>query len=343
MKPLTKKGATIETIAELAKVSHTTVSRALNDSPLVKEVTKRKIQHIAKEVHYVPNVNAKGLVGNKTFLIGVFFSDIETGTSTSFLAEVINEAKSVLPQEYTFSVDSIANQSGKEKGLLQHRYDGIVVISQSVKDNSFIQDVVDLHLPMVVLNRVFERCGVPNFASDDYSGVVKMIEYAVKLGHRQFALIEGEPSFESSRQRKKAFLDVMHKHHLFVRNEMIQQGNYLSRSGYDAMMRIGTQDVVPTCVFCSNDDMAVGAMRAARDLGYFIPDDISFIGYDDMSYSKYLSPKLTTIEKPTRQIVREGIKALTKMLNGKETDTLKSSLFEPTLIMRDSVADLRKG
>ncbi|MCI1859594.1 MAG: LacI family transcriptional regulator [Sporolactobacillus sp.] len=342
MKSLTKKGATIETIAKLANVSHTTVSRALNNSPLVKEVTKQRIKDMARKLHYVPNVNAKGLVGKKTFLIGLFFSHLETGTSASFFSEVINKAKSVLPPEYTFSIDSVAGQSSESRGLAQHRYDGIVVVSQSVKDNAFIDDVVQLQLPMVVLNRVFVRDDIPNFASNDYAGTVKMMEYAVKMGHRRFALIAGEPSFESSRQRKRAFLDVMRRHDLTVPDGMIESGNYLPESGYTAMMRIGTQNVIPTCVFCSNDDMAVGAIRAARDLGYTIPADISFIGYDDMNYARYLSPKLTTIRKPTGQIVEAGINALTRMLQGKRPQAFKASLFEPTLIIRDSVADLRK-
>lgn len=342
MKPLTKKDATIRTIAKLADVSHTTVSRALNDSPLVKEATKKKIQQIARELSYVPNVNAKGLVGDKTFLIGVFFSDLETGTSASFFSEVIKEAKSVLPQEYTFSIDSIANQTLEGQRLLRHRYDGVVVISQSAEDDQFIQDVVDLRLPLVVLNRVIDRSGIPNFASDDYNGTVKIIEYAVQMGHRRFAMIEGRPSFESSRQRKKGFLDVLRRHHLSVSEEMIQPGNYLPKSGYDAMVRILSEKVIPTCVFCSNDDMAVGAIRAALDLGYSVPEDVSFIGYDDMNYAKYLSPRLTTIRKPTKRIVQEGVKALTRILNGEESHAYQPLFFKPTLIVRNSVADLRE-
>ncbi|MFW2883632.1 LacI family DNA-binding transcriptional regulator [Levilactobacillus brevis] len=88
---------TIRTIAQRANVSHTTVSRALNDSPLVKEETKRKIRQLADELGYVPNLNAKGLVENRSFLIGIFFSELDTGTSPSFLVDVINRAKVALP------------------------------------------------------------------------------------------------------------------------------------------------------------------------------------------------------------------------------------------------------
>ncbi|NLR09261.1 MULTISPECIES: LacI family DNA-binding transcriptional regulator [unclassified Levilactobacillus] len=331
---------TILTIAKRANVSHTTVSRALNDSPLVKEETKRKIRKIADDLGYVPNINAKGLVEKRSFIIGIFFSELDTGTSPSFLVDVINRSKEALPAGYSISIDSIEALNGSN-AVSRHQYDGAIVVSQSINDDDFINMMIERGLPVVILNRKIAREDVSNFTTDDYLGARKLMEYAVRMGHQKFGLIKGASDFVSTRDRQKAFMDVTAASHATVKPEWVQQGTYLPDSGYEAMRNIlGNMDT-PTCVFASNDDMAAGAVRACQDLGYSVPDDLSIIGYDDMSYAKYLVPRLTTVRKPTDNIVQEGIDALTKLLDGSMTDPIKKVIV-PTLIVRDSVKDLRK-
>ena len=157
---------TILTIAKRANVSHTTVSRALNDSPLIKE-TKRKIRKIADDLSYVPNINAKGLVEKRSFIIGIFFSELDTGTSPSFLVDVINRSKEALPEGYSISIDSIEALDGTS-AVSRHQYDGAIVVSQSVNDDAFINMMIERGLPVVILNRKIAREDVSNFTTDDY-------------------------------------------------------------------------------------------------------------------------------------------------------------------------------
>lgn len=331
---------TIRTIAQRANVSHTTVSRALNNSPLVKEATKRKIRQLADELGYVPNLNAKGLVEKRSFLIGIFFSELDTGTSPSFLVDVINRAKSALPTGYSLSLDSIESLE-KDNMQPRHQYDGAIVVSQSVSDDAFIERLTQQHFPVVVLNREIERKDIPNFATDDYMGTKKILEYAIRMGHKSFGFIEGTPGFVSADDRKRAFDDVIAANQAEVLPEWKQQGTYLPESGYEGMRTILGSAKTPTCIFAANDDMATGAVRACQDLGYLVPDDISIIGYDDMSYAKYLVPRLTTVRKPTDSIVQQGVLALTHLLDNADTKPVQK-IIEPTLIVRNSVKDLRK-
>ncbi|QMU08486.1 LacI family DNA-binding transcriptional regulator [Levilactobacillus suantsaii] len=330
---------TIRTISQRANVSHTTVSRALNDSPLVKEATKKKIRQLADELGYVPNLYAKGLVERRSFLIGVFFSDLDTGTSPSFLVDVIKQARAFLPKGYSLSLDSVESLSASGN-VSRHQYDGAIVVSQSKKDDPFIETLIKLHLPTVVLNRKIDRDDVSNFSTNDYLGTKKILEYAIRMGHRKFGLISGAASFVSAVDRQRAFNDVIEENGAETCSDWQRQGNYLPESGYRAMRAILSATQTPTCIFAANDDMATGAVRACQDLGYKVPEDISIIGYDDMNYAKYLVPRLTTVRKPTDDIVQEGVSALTELLNNPSMMPIKK-IAEPTLIVRDSVKDLR--
>ncbi|MFB9769211.1 LacI family DNA-binding transcriptional regulator [Lactiplantibacillus modestisalitolerans] len=330
---------TIRTIAKRANVSHTTVSRALNGSPLVKEATRRRIQELADELGYVPNLNAKGLVEKHSFLIGVFFSELENGTSPSFLVDVINRAKAALPAGYSLSLDSIEALS--KAGVSRQQYDGAIVVSQSRADDPFIETLMQRHLPLVVLNRRIDRKDVSNFAPDDYLGAKRLVEYAVRMGHHEFGIISGAAGFVSAVDRERAFDDVLAAKNGVTKPEWRRAGDYLPESGYNAMREILSAASIPTCVFATNDDMAVGAIRACQDLGYQVPADISVIGYDDMSHAQYLLPRLTTVRKPTDEIVQAGVAALTAQLTG-DDQPVEQRIIDPTVIIRDSVKRLRK-
>ncbi len=199
-----ENAVTILTIAKMANVSHTTVSRALNGSSLVKPATRDKITKIAKQVGYVPNLSAKRLVTNRSYMIGIFFTNLDTGTSASFLTEVIEQAQGLLPKGYSLSINSVDNAMD-EQGISVSNFDGIIVISQSASDDEFIEYLHKTGIPIVVLNRVINRNDINNYAVGDELGGKIATEYAIRMGHRKFALIKGLNKFESSAHRTKGF------------------------------------------------------------------------------------------------------------------------------------------
>lgn len=337
-----KQEVTLKTIAKMANVSHTTVSRALNDSNLVKPDTKKRIADIAKRLGYVPNLNAKGLVTRRSFLIGIFFTDLSTGTSESFLTDVIGQARATLSKDYDLSINSTRNATSAQ-GLLRHNYDGIIVLSQSKLDDEFIDRVKDQGFPLVVLNRHIDRSDIPNFSVDDYMGSKNITEYAIRMGHQKFGLIQGPDFFESVTQRTNGFKAALQAHGLTIEDTMIKSGDYRPKSGNVAMRQILTSGNIPTCVFCENDDMAVGAINACKELGFQVPEDISFIGYDDMAYAKYLIPGLTTVRKPTDVIIKLGIEELMELLDKDlDADNMNHQVIAPEIIVRHSVYDRRE-
>jgi LacI family transcriptional regulator len=326
---------TIKDIARLANVSHTTVSRALNNSPLIKEPTKRKILEIASQLNYSPNVNAKSLVMQKSHTIGLFLTSISNGTSSSFLADTIKGVNSMITNEYNLFIRGIDDYEDYTS-INSQRFDGIILMSQSVSDNSFIYHVLHKEIPLVVLNREVEETSIPNVLSNDTEGARMAVEYLITNGHHHIAIIEGTPSFKSSYMRKEGYLQALMEAGIPIKKEYSIQGNYDMESGSQAMEQLFSLTSPPTAVFCSNDDMAIGAMNTVFALGLSVPNDISIVGFDDIGFSQYTTPRLTTVKRPVEEISRVGVERLLSLIGRKEEE-VERTFMKTELIVRDSV------
>lgn len=332
---------TIKDIAKVAGVSHTTVSRALNDSPLIKETTRKKIQEIASEMDYSPNYNAKSLVNKKNYMIGLFFSSIQDGTSSPFLTDAIKGIRSVIKEQFALSVEAIDDI--KDFNLINfQRYDGIIIMSQSDNDTSFVTKVVSQNIPLVVVNRKIDDEQIVNVVADDAVGTSKAIDYAIESGHTEIGYIGGIPSFRSSEERKLGLIESLTRHNICINQNYFFNGDYSIQSGFNEMKKILLLHSKPTLVFCANDDMAIGAIRAVNSIGLSVPEDISIIGFDDSLFVSYLNPPLTTVHKPVVSICKKGTQLLLDLING---DAPEQRVFElkTSLKIRHSVLKLTKS
>lgn len=326
---------TIKDIAKLAGVSHTTVSRALNDSPLIKPATKEKIKELAESLHYVPNFSAKSLVNQRSYRIGLFFSSIEKGTSASFLVEVIKGINHVLNDRYSLSVNGLDTINHFED-IKPQIYDGIIIMSQSDDDDPFIQFVKETTIPFVVLNRQLEDSNEYNVASNDAKGVKEAISYGISVGHKKIAMIGGQEGFRSSMERKKGFVAALKSAQLSFNKDYFLSGDYSIESGRLLGEKLLTLEDPPTLIFCANDDMAIGALKAAFALQLNIPNDVAIIGFDDILFASYTTPALTTVAKPIHEIAEVGTEMLLKILKNEPVDE-KQKFLDTTLVIRESV------
>lgn len=330
---------TIKDIAKIANVSHTTVSRALNDSPLISLPTKEKIRRIAKELNYTPNYNAKSLVLDRSYNIGVFFSKIGEGTSAEFFYEVINGVNHVIKNTYKLVVAGIDDYDDFTS-INRRSYDGIILMSQSSKDNAFIYNMIEKRIPIVVLNRRIEEQNIINILSNDRKGAYNAVDFLIKKGHKRIAVIEGIQGFESTRERKEGYLEALMDNGIEVKKQYMVQGKYDLESGYKAMNRLLNLSERPTAVFCSNDDMAVGAMKAIAEKGLRIKEDISIVGFDGSRFSAYLSPALTTVKRPIERISIEGAEKLLALIDNKKVSK-ELYYINTELLIRDSAGEIK--
>ena len=177
---------TIKDIAKRANVSHTTVSRALNDSCYIKSQTKKQILEIAKEMNYVPNYNAKSLVTKKSNTIGLFFTSISSGTSSSFFTEVIDAVVNELDENYNLAIRGLDTYDNFSS-IVTEKFDGIILMSQEVSDDDFITYVKGVGIPIVVLNRNIQDKDIINIFFSDREGVKKGVSYLIENNHHKIA------------------------------------------------------------------------------------------------------------------------------------------------------------
>lgn len=329
---------TIKDIAKLANVSHTTVSRALNNSPLIKEVTRKKIAEIAAQVGYVPNYNAKSLVMQRSYTIGLFFTSIAKGTSSSFFSDTIRGVNSIVDVEYNLFIRGIDDYA-EYSSIHRRRFDGIILMSQSEADNKFIYHVVQQDIPIVVLNRQIDDRSIINIISNDREGAYHAGKHLIESGHQDIAIIEGVEGFKSTQERRDGFIKALIDHNIPVRNDYMISGNYDMQSGYEAMGQLLELEKPPTAVFCSNDDMAIGAMKSVFERGLQVPNDVSIVGFDDSGISLFANPSLTTVKRPIEKISEQGARKLLSLIKEPiENDGLIS--IDTEFIARESVRKL---
>ncbi|NOH17183.1 LacI family DNA-binding transcriptional regulator [Clostridium cochlearium] len=330
---------TIKDISKIAGVSHTTVSRALNDSPLVNDDTKKKIKELAEKLNYIPNYNAKSLKLNRSYNIGLFFSTLKKGTSPYFFYETVRGVSKVIKDEFNLIVKGI-DQYKEYSSINAKKFDGIILMSQSNTDNLFIYEVLNKKIPIVVLNREVNSMDVLNIVFDDFKGAYTATEFLIKNGHKDIALIEGKKGFMATERRKEGFIKAMEDNGLKVEEKYIVRGSYHLESGYVAMNKLLNKNKRPTAVFCSNDDMAIGAIKAAFNRNLSIPKDISIMGFDDISFSQYTIPPLTTIKRPIEKVSTEGTKIILNLIEGKNVEN-KTIYINTELVKRESVLSIK--
>lgn len=329
------KNTTIIDIAKHLGISHTTVSRALNGSPKVKVKTRQKIMETAQLLHYVPNLNARGLNQGRTYTIGLFFTDLENSTSSLFLTSIITNIRTNLPDNYVLSIDSISKSS------TINFFDGVVIVSQSEKDQEFINEVSNNNIPLVVLNRYIKNPTFYNYWLDNYNASRELTTHALNKGYKTITSIHGDLTYASTEDRSRGYYDAVERwldipgHDLSVQPSL--EGSYSAEGGYQAMKKILNRATLPEYVFIENDDMAIGALHAIHEFN--MPSKpIAISGIDDVSLAPFTTPSLTTAHSPISEMTSLGIITLKKLISKEDTSNVPFQTgFNMPIIYRKSL------
>jgi LacI family transcriptional regulator len=330
---------TIKDIARMINVSHTTVSRALNDSPLISESTKRKVRKVAEKYNYRPNVSARSLVLAKSYNLGLFFTTLKKGTSANFFLDSVRGVNGIIRDKFSLSVEGLDDFRDFSK-ISPRFYDGIILMSQSMKDDHFIRHVLRKKIPFVLLNRETEVAKVTSILADDSIGAYNATRWLIEHGHQRIGIIEGKSEFKTSHRRKEGYLSALKENGISFDPSLSVKGNYDLEGGYKGMQVLLARPVNPTAIFCLNDDMAVGAMKAIFEKGIKIPGDISLIGFDDSIFASYLTPALTSVSRPIEKLSAKGTEILLEQIYG-EKKKIQTIYLRTELKIRESVRDIR--
>lgn len=332
--------ASMKDISKICGVSVATVSKALNNHRDVGEDTKAQIRKVAKELGYSPNLSARALKTNKTYGIGVLLADeAQSGLTHDYFSSVLDSFKRTAEKcgyDITF-INSSKNRAGSMSYLEHSRYrgfDGVVIACIDFGDPEVIE-LVKSDIPVVTIDYVFNnRIAI---TSDNAGGMKDLAQYICSLGHRRIAYIHGAPSAVTT-NRLSSFYATTEKRGIHIPDEYVVEAPYRDAvKTYEQTLKLLDLPEPPTCILFPDDFAAFGGIRAIRERGLRIPEDISVAGYDGIRAARHLDPQLTTLRQDTEQIGCTAARELISLIE-RPKSTIIRQIMIPGQVMEGKSA-----
>ncbi|MDR4889265.1 catabolite control protein A [Fredinandcohnia sp. QZ13] len=307
---------TIYDVAREANVSMATVSRVVNGNPNVKPTTRKKVQEAIDRLGYRPNAVARGLASKKTTTVGVIIPDI----SNIFYSELARGIEDIATM-YKYNIILSNSDQNKDKEfhllntMLGKQVDGIVFMSGNITEEH-VQEFEKSPVPIVLAASVENSNTVPAVTIDVEQASYDAITELTKRGHKKIAFISGLLNEPINGEKKLAgYKRAIEDAGLTYNEEFVIEGDYTYDSGIEGFEKIHELDDKPTAVFVGSDEMALGVIHSAQDLGYSIPDDLEVIGFDNTRLAVMVRPQLTSVVQPMYDIGAVAMRLLTKFMN----------------------------
>jgi LacI family transcriptional regulator len=335
----------LEDIARQAGVSRSTVSRVVNGQPYVRHEVRERVLKVIQSTGFHPNLAARTLASQRSWMIGLvlprsvssFFSDPYFPRLTQGIAQACNQ------RDYTLGLFLVGTPEDEEKiyprvsrrGFL----DGVLVQSGQIGDH-LIDRLINSTLPLVVAGRPFNTTDVSYIDVDNVQAAYQAVSHLARLGYRRIGTITGMTNSTVSLDRKEGYLKALADHGLSIDKSLIVEGDFSEASGYHGMELL--MPAGPDAVFAASDLMAMGAMRFVRDSGLRVPDDIAFVGFDDLPQSSLAEPPLTTVHQPITQFGVKAVEILIDLIENGAKPT-QQVIMDTELVIRASCGASRSN
>ena len=329
---------TIREIAKISGYSKATISRALNNSNLVKEETKKKIDKIIKDLDYKPNIIARSLRTKKTYLIGLILGDIENSFYSRIAKGVLDAAEN---EEYNVVICNsdynIKYENKVIKELVDRNIDGLLITTFS-PDKNTIKYINDNEVPFVLIDYKLDSKDINYVVNDDYEGGKIVANYLINMGHRKIAYI-GNFNLSSFKKRYEGFIDTLKENGIkgsknFIIDNIRDQSILLNIVNE---LKSSINDI--TAIFTPNDDLAISVIENLNLLRVKVPRDISIIGYDNIKASRFTKIPLTTVNQAKYRLGKIAFEQLFNMLGKNEYKNMKM-ILKPELLIRQSCIEI---
>jgi len=337
---------TIKDIAKQTGVSHSTVSRALRGDPLISDETAERIRKAAQEMAYFPSAAARSLKTNRSHVLGVIVTSIDD----PFFSEIVFGIEEYAQQTgYRLFIGAAHHDPVREQKIVQammeHRTDGLIICSSSFSTEQGKQ-LLENGFPIVLVNHQ----GAENFNysifHDDVDGSRQITRHLLELGHKRIAYLGNSNSGRTTLDRLNGYRIELDAVGIIVPDEyVLTVPGSDPELGQKALTRLLALDQPPTAVVCYNDMLAIGVLKGCRDAGIRVPDDLSVTGFDNITFSAFACPPLTTIDQPKQSIGSEAARLLMDLVES----GYRGEAFEPQeivlkgrLLIRESTSTPRQ-
>jgi DNA-binding LacI/PurR family transcriptional regulator len=327
------KNSTLIEVAKMARVSPSTVSRALNNGS-ISEKNRNRIDDAIKKLNYRPNAIARSLRGAKSHTVGFVVPDI----SNPFFTEIIKETGILLKEKgYSILVYSVLEDLELEKSyikdIMERRLDGLFITSTSAVFADEYEKL-NLEVPVIQMDRIISNrmCSV---RTDNKSGSLQAISHLLNKGRRRIATIAGPQEYTPGRERYEGYCEALSLYQIEQRSEQVAFGDFSIKSGYQCMKDIISRTPDIDAVFVGNNFMGVGAIQALKEMDKAIPREISVLMFDDLALANMTDPSITVMAQNLSEIG----KAITSIFLERSESGLNETremIISPRLIVRNS-------
>jgi LacI family transcriptional regulator len=301
---------TIQSVADLAGVSIATVSRVLSGNLNVREDFIQKVRDAAATLNYTPSASAQGLAKGRNFTVGILVPDL----SNPYFPDVVKGIHNLsTPSNYRLLIADSDGTPEDEISIIRdmlRQVDGIILISPRMSIDD-LKSLENAQSPVVLINRMEPGVGLPSVGVDNFSAMSELIGHLASLGHKRIAFLSGPKESWQQRERGRA---VFHASNFGISVEEITTGGSISDGVHALDIAMKSK---PTAAICFNDLVALGVLSRAAELGIRIPEDLSVTGFDDIEFSSFSNPTLTTIRSPQIALGEAAWKILEGELSGK--------------------------
>lgn len=337
---MTRKRVTSFDVAEKSGVSRTTVSFVLNDVPgiSISEATRQRVQQVAKELNYHPDSTGKKLASGKSNTLGlVLRQSHEQVFADALLPQVLmGIEQAATEQGFLLLLKPLEPQDGDGYMRLVHEnhVDGIILSGPRQEE----AEIIRLHqegLPVMLMGQL-PGSGLPFVDIDAVNGSTQAVNHLIEHNHRRIGLItNAAQEYTSAQQRRQGYLNALKAAGIEPEADLMQAGNYTPASGFKAMQKLLDVFPRPTAVFVASDVVSLGAIRAIKQAGLRIPQDIAVVGFDDIPMADYYDPPLTTIHIPSYGLGWASGERLVRLVQGESLEQ-DGMLLESELVIRSS-------
>ena len=337
---------TLEDVAKQAGVSRSTVSRVVNGQPNVRAQVRDRVLQVIRSTGYHPHAAARTLASQRSWMVGLvlprsvsgFFTDPYFPHLTQGIAQACNL------HNYTLGLFLISNREDEEKIIPRVARRGFLdgILLQTGQLGEQLSDrLVDSGIPLVIVGRPFHADDFSYIDVDNTDAAYNAVGHLIRLGYKRIGTITGPANNTTSIDRKEGYRRALVERGRSLDEALVVEGEFTEASGYYAMQRL--LPAKPDAVFAASDIMAVGAMRAVREAGLAIPDQVAFVGFDDLPLAPLHSPALTTVRQPVNQFGSAAVEILVDLIENGIRPPRRVMMVTELIIRESCGASRRKG